>query len=77
MLSLSTNLPTPNETLLFVLEIYLPEGITENVTVIVNALDSSRIFILDLSIERVTIGENVNSSSMEIMYVHIHVLYNA
>lgn len=39
-------------------------------TVTVNALDTSQIFLLDLSIESVTVGDNINSSSMEIMYVY-------
>ncbi len=74
LLSLSTDFPTPNETLIFVLEIYLPEGITENVTINVNAFNGNRIFLLDLSIESVTIGENINSTNMEIMYALVHVL---
>ncbi len=65
--TISTNYPTPNEILLLTLELFLPEGLTRNLTTIIDAWDTNRTFDLDIKIDSVTLGSNINSSSMEIM----------
>jgi len=64
-ISLSTNLPIPNELLLLTIRLLLPEGLTLNLTNNIDvAGDSELLTSFHFSVHNITVGAHINSSSM-------------